>query len=270
MRFIVPLVCLALLGACGKAEEEAPAASPAAHEDVAPAPSASPSRAVGGARDVDEQAGLYTFEYAYPWAVGTIPALKAKLDADIDKQRSELAAGAKADADARAEDDVPFQKHSRSIGWQVVTDLPGWLSLSGTVSTYEGGAHPNHWFNALLWDRSAGVERKAIDLFSASEPLSPAIRSAFCAAIDRQRAKKRGAPVSRGGGEPFTECLDPIAYPLILGSSNGKAFDRIGILVPPYEAGPYVEGEYEVTLPVTPAVLALVRPEFRASFVTGR
>jgi hypothetical protein len=37
-------------------------------------------------------------------------------------------------------------------------------------------------------------------------------------------------------------------------------------LVPPYEAGPYAEGAYEVTLPVSAAVVAAVKGEYRPSF----
>ena len=52
-----------------------------------------------------------------------------------------------------------------------------------------------------------------------------------------------------------------------IGSSSGKAFDRVGFLIAPYLAGPYVEGSYEVTLPLTPGLLATVKPQYRASFV---
>ena len=48
------------------------------------------------------------------------------------------------------------------------------------------------------------------------------------------------------------------------------AFDRIGFLIGPYAAGPYAEGSYDVTLPVTPAVIAAVKPEFRTAFAAGR
>ena len=53
---------------------------------------------------------------------------------------------------------------------------------------------------------------------------------------------------------------------MILGSSDRKRFNRIGLLVGPYAAGPYAEGSYDITLPVTPAVLKAVKPEFRAAF----
>lgn len=53
---------------------------------------------------------------------------------------------------------------------------------------------------------------------------------------------------------------------LILGSSDGERIDRIGLLVGPYVAGPYAEGTYDLTLPVTPAIVAAVRPEWREAF----
>ena len=54
------------------------------------------------------------------------------------------------------------------------------------------------------------------------------------------------------------------------GTAGKMAFDRIGFLIGPYAAGPYAEGSYDVTLPVTPAVIAAVKPEFRAAFAAGR
>jgi hypothetical protein len=54
---------------------------------------------------------------------------------------------------------------------------------------------------------------------------------------------------------------------VILGSKSHKGFDRIGFLIAPYNAGPYAEGSYEVTLPVTAAVVAAAKPEYRAAFV---
>ena len=54
------------------------------------------------------------------------------------------------------------------------------------------------------------------------------------------------------------------------GVTLGLAAGQIGVLIGPYEAGPYVEGGYEVTLPVTAEVLAVVKPEYRASFAAGR
>jgi hypothetical protein len=57
---------------------------------------------------------------------------------------------------------------------------------------------------------------------------------------------------------------------VLLGSSNKRRFNRIGLIASPYVAGSYAEGQYEVTLPVTPKVLAAVKPEYKAAFALGR
>jgi hypothetical protein len=208
----------------------------------------------------------YNFAYSYPTAAGRIPALKARLDKEAAAEQKDIASEAK---DARAEakeNGSPFNPYDSTTEWQVVTDLPGWLSLSGFSSRYEGGAHPQHEPTALLWDKAKNREVKATDLFVSKAALSKAILSPFCESLNRERAKKRGAPVDPKSKDPFDTCFDPAGSVVILGSADHAHFTRIGILMGPYEAGPYVEGDYEVTLPVTPAVLAIVRPEYRNAF----
>ncbi|MBW8754224.1 MAG: DUF3298 and DUF4163 domain-containing protein, partial [Sphingomonadales bacterium] len=190
--------------------------------------------------------------------------------ADIAKQKAALAASAKEQRAESKKEGFDYNPLGNWVEWKVVTDLPGWLSLSADISDYQGGAHPNHGFDALLWDRQANQRRSPLDLFTSKEALSRAIRRDFCFALDRERGKRRGEPVKPGGTDEFDQCIDPAASTVILGSSNHQAFDRIGVLVAPYEAGPYAEGDYEVTLPVTGAVLAAVRPEFRLAFAVKR
>jgi hypothetical protein len=255
-----PAAQTAAAASTGKAEA---AAAPAA-------PPAPPTPVPGVARRVSLKNDLFEFDYAYPSAAAAIPALKARLDAQLAHEKAELAAQAR---DAKAEAtkaSYPFNPYSRDFDWKVVTDLPGWLSLSSIAGEYTGGAHPNYSYVGLLWDKAAGKERAALDLFTTKAALSAAIRAPFCDRLDAERAKKRGAPVNRQSGDEFDKCIDPVEETVILGSSDHVHFDRVGVLVPPYEAGPYAEGGYEVTVPVTPAVVAAVRPEYRAQFAASR
>jgi hypothetical protein len=100
--------------------------------------------------------------------------------------------------------------------------------------------------------------------------LAEAIRGPFCKALNRERTARRGEPVMADSDDPFDQCIDPTASTVILGSSNRQQFDRVGILIGPYEAGPYAEGAYEITLPVTKAVLMAVKPQYRSIFALGR
>jgi hypothetical protein len=209
----------------------------------------------------------YAFSYRWPASVEAIPALRARLAKDQDAVRRTFAHEA-ADARREAASDPgrPFLPHELSVEWRVTATLPGWLSLSQHISVFEGGAHPNSGFDSLVWDRKAGVERPALDLFASPEALDAAIGAPFCEALDRERAARRGAPVDRASGDEFDACIRPSGQAVVLGSTDRKRFNRIGILVAPYAAGPYVEGAYEVTLPVTAVVLEAVKPEFRAAF----
>jgi len=221
-------------------------------------------------RQIEVKTKTYEFSYSYPAAAGRIPALKAWLDKDAAKQQADIAASARQGVAAAKDVGGSFNGYDSSTDWQVVTELPGWLSLSGTYGDYTGGAHPNHNPIALLWDKTQNRRVEASDLFTSKAALTAAIRKPFCAALDKQRETVRGQPIDPKSKDPFDACIDPVGEAVIFGSADHVHFTRIGVLIGPYEAGPYSDGDYEVTLPVTPAVLAAVRPEHRAVFSLGR
>jgi hypothetical protein len=221
-------------------------------------------------RTEKEENELYEFGYAYPAQAAAIPGLKALLDKRLVAAKSELVATSRTDKQEAAKDGFPYRPHSSEVTWQVVTDTPDFLSLSAELYDFTGGAHGMSNFDALVWDRRADVARAPTDLFASKDALRAAIQPAFCDALDKERAKRRGAPVERDSGQSFSECIDPVASTVILGSTNRRTFDRIGVLVGPYEAGPYAEGTYEVTLPVTGKVMAALKPQYRASFSEQR
>lgn len=246
--------------------------SPAdAEKQASTAPASTASAAASGKAEVIAVAArsesvaneTYSFDYSYPAKAGVIPGLKALLDADLAKHRSQLARSAAEAKKMAQKDNFPFNPYSFGKGWEVVTDLPAWLSLSAGFSTYEGGAHPNHGFDALLWDKRASKMRDALELFQSDRAFVEAVRGQFCKALDKERAERRAGQAMEG----FDDCIDPAETVIILGSSSGRAFDRVGFLIGPYLAGPYSEGDYELTLPVTAALLARVKPQYRASFV---
>lgn len=272
MPAMLPAILVAMmLTACARpaaapqdtSSASATAAAAAATVTPAKAPTAPPATA----RKVAEANDLYDFAYAYPAQAAAIADLKAWLDKDLAKQKAALIADASEGRKDAKQNDYPFHAYEGSTTWQVVTDLPGWLSLSAAIDSYTGGAHPNHWFGALLWDKAANARRAAVDLFTSQAALKAAIARPFCAALDRARKERRGGEDWGGDGiDEFTRCIDPLEQVVILGSKGGKGFDRIGFLIAPYNAGPYAEGDYEVTLPVTPALLATVKPEYRSAF----
>lgn len=272
MRYGVMVSVLALLAAAcdGSGGAPTPPASSAASDgdavSLASTEAPPPAPPVEGRSEKEEKKGDYSFAYSYPPEAAAIPGLKAILDHELDTDRENLISSARTGKQDAAKDGYPYHGFERETEWKVVTDMPGWLSLSSSHYEYSGGAHGMTVSDSLLWDRGAATSRKPMDLFTSQEALRAAVRTPFCDGLDKERAKKRGEPVRRDTSDMFSECIDPAAQTLILGSTNKRTFDRIGFLVAPYEAGPYAEGSYEVMLPVTGKVMAALKPQYRNAF----
>lgn len=258
---------MATLSACVPGDEvDDPRAS--GTPDV-PQPSATPDGSpplLGGARSVAEQTDTFVFEYSYPQAAGDTEGLAGWLDARLERERQQLATRAAQGRDEARDNGFPFNSYSSETAWEVVADLPNWLSLSASQSFYYGGAHPNYSFDTIVWDKQAGATMEPIAFFTSPEALDEAIGAQMCAALNAEREKRRGRPVEEGSDDSFDACIKPDETNLLLGSSNGESFDRIGIQIAPYLAGPYVEGSYEFTFPVTPELLEVVREDYRGAF----
>ena len=208
---------------------------------------------------------LYEFDYSYPAAAAALPGLATWLDNDRAKSLASLKDGA---TDYRAEakkDGFPYHAYSNDTTWKIVTDLPDYISLSSETYIYTGGAHGNTAFGGLIWDKRGNEPIQSENMFTGDAAIDIAMQSAFCDKLDAARTKRRGVPVSRDSGL-FNECIMPSKQTIILGSSNGDAFNRVGILVGPYAAGSYAEGTYDITLPVTPQILKAVKPQYTGAF----
>jgi hypothetical protein len=255
-----------LLAACSSPEEIAEVtASADAPEPVAAAPSAKP---VAFADNAEQDGGTREFAYKWPAAVSAIPALAERLAAERDKALAEQ----KADWSAAleefpGEDCISCKNLSFSKEWKVVADLPGYLSLSAEMYFYTGGAHGNSAFDALVWDRAAGAAIKPEEMFTSEAAVQDALGAAWCKALKAERKQRMGADFTDDG---FFPCPDIAQLTLLPGSSDRKAFNRIGLIAAPYVAGSYAEGPYEVTLPVTAKLLDAVKPAYKAAFATGK
>ena len=223
-----------------------------------------------GANSVKEQNDLYSFNYSWPKEAGNIPALARQLESDLEKSKQDLIANAQQGKEQADSSGFPYNAHYYSEQWSVVARLPQWLSLSGKFSAYTGGAHGNYGLETLVWDRKVGRGFPAIEMFESPKALSDALGSKLCHALDRERARRRkGTPKAQIAAE-FTKCVGVDEATVLVGSSNGRTFNRVGVWFGPYVAGPYAEGAYELTFPVDQAVLATVKPAYRAAFSRAR
>jgi hypothetical protein len=252
-------------GCSDKAPGQAGAGGAAPTADAAAPGAAAPDSAAVVFENNDTR-GEYTREFAYNWPaeVAAIPELvsrfTAERDAALAEQRQDFADALREFA---GQDCIGCINRAYAKEWAVVADLPRFLSLSANLYTFTGGAHPNGAHDGLVWDREAGKVLSAQDFFSSPAALEQALGARWCAALRKERTRR----LEQDYGEDSTFPCPAIKELVVLPGSAGKAaFDRIGLLAAPYVAGSYAEGGYEVTLAVTPQVIAALKPEYRPYF----
>lgn len=259
-----------LLTACSSPAEIA-AQTGTASPDAPPAPPAAPVPAPGKVAFKDNaMQGETTRDFAYTWPaeVSAIPELAARLTAERDKLLADQKAEWNGALTEFADDDCgACNNRSYTKAWEVVANLPRFLSLSGAWAAYTGGAHGNYAFDALVWDREAeaGFDPKA--MFTSAAALQDALGEPWCRALKAERTARIGAEYA---DDSFFPCPPIADLTVLVGSSDKRHFNRIGLIASPYVAGSYAEGEYEVTLPVTASVLAAVKPEYKAAFARAK
>ena len=271
-RFAVALVpAILLVTACSgepeptQAEKAAaatvPGAPPGAIDDVKVANAA--------ASNVKESSDLMEFAYSYPKEAAEIPKLAEWLDQDRATKRDALTAESRRDQALAQKEGFPYRPHSHLQTWQRVTNTPRFLSLSSEIETYTGGAHGMTNFETLIWDRNKTVRLKPLDLFTSGEAFDAAIRDDFCAAIKRAKAAK-GMQQPDEPDSVFAKCPPASAQTVWVGSSDGRHLDRMTIAIAPYEIGAYAEGDYRINVPVTAALVRVVKPAFASEFSAAR
>ena len=217
----------------------------------------------------DDNNDLVEFHYGWSKEAAAEPKLVETLKADMDKLWADIRSSANADRDERKKRGFEFHAYTSSTDYQTSGESGRLLSLRADHSEYTGGAHSNSMTSLLLWDRGTERAIKFGDLFTAPENRDRLLTQRWCDALNVEREKKRGAPV--GGDGIFDECpkLDDIAIIPTDKDGNGK-FEWLVLVASPYVAGPYVEGNYEVDLAVTPDLIAALGESYHNSFEAGQ
>lgn len=212
---------------------------------------------------VEEENDLYVFSYSWPGSIP--PKLESRFREEMAKLKADLVAGAKEDRDERAGPGFDYHPHAAQRGYETAGASPRLLSLASTSYGFTGGAHGSSGSGAILWDKVLDREIAVSDLVRAGTSWTGAIRQPFCVLLDREREKRRGEPVRKddlfGGCPAYNEVTV-----LLQDSDKNSRFDHILVTADQYVAGPYAEGPYEISLPITAAMIERLKPEYRLSF----
>lgn len=150
--------------------------------------------------------------------------------------------------------------YARDLEWTLAAATPKLVSLKQTYFEDTSGAHPNHGYDTYLWDVAAGRSIGNAALFRADGD-DAVVQKALCDGIDKAKTER--------GVE-----WDPETYPcpkwrqtrfVLVPSTTPNKVGGLMFLFDPYAIGAYVEGEYEVTLPLS-VIAPVLSPAYAGEF----
>lgn len=199
------------------------------------------------------------------------PALYEKLlssgKRQYDKARSEAAAEFKSTPDLFSDGRKFFYKRTDRLR----SAIGPYVSIVRSDDTYEGGAHPNHVVDTLLWNTQAQrfinikpFFKEMADGGLALTQLVHVIRVALAA-----EKKARGIEVGDADKDEWLINVKPKitgigGIALAPSTESGKSAGLIAYFSP-YAVGPYAEGEFSVFIPYA-AFAATLSPQGAALF----
>lgn len=241
------------LGGCG---ERRPEAAPKAAERACPTEGPEPAK---GSVCIVKRGPNWTYAFVYPPEAARIPALDAWLRSQSkeDEGDHEDSIGSL----ARYAKENPGGRFFHEKVYTLDSDLPALLALSKSTSQYSGGAHGWFVFETLLWDKAGNRILKPRELFSDAAAANAEIGAQLCPVL----AEARRREAARGNGFFKGPCVAP-PYDFTL-LAAGRQVTTLKITFS--ELDGYAGGTYEVYVPVTERLRALVAERFRTSFAVS-
>jgi hypothetical protein len=246
LRFLLLTAAVAAtLAACNREREpETPAAATSdPNALITPADAAAPAGYESKTQYADVSLTL-------PAELKAHPDLHARLYAEEVRKLKQFAEGAQGElTEAGAATDRP--KYENTVTLTAAAETAKLFSLKRTSFDYSGGAHPNTLTSGILWDKALKRQIGLADLFRKGADLT-ALDQALCSALNTaKRARVPDGASITFDSKPFA-CPRVASTPFVLspGDATGKAAG-LTFLIGPYQAGPYVEGGYELAIPAT-------------------
>lgn len=203
-----------------------------------------------------------------PEALKTQPAFHAGLYDEEVRKLAQFSEGAQGELGEEEGEGGARQAFEKSVAFTTALETGRLLSLKKVDFEFAGGAHPNTLTSGLLWDKISQRRIAFADLFGARSDTT-VLDQALCSALNTAKRARVPGSASLTLGETKAgdfSCPKASATEFVLaGSSTGGKAGGLVFLIGPYQAGPYVEGAYELAVPLS-VFRSLLTPEYAAEF----
>ena len=218
--------------------------------------------------DQTEETDLYTLRLRIPAAVMSVAPLRRdimarfKLAADQTKKNA---------IESKKEQPGELPRLILDTRWQVTFDHTAVLSVSGYSYEAQGGAHPNGYFEAIVWDKKAHRTVPIDALFkknqaeNALQAIATAAQQSWISIYKKQSGETPSKDLleqSKLGITPTAKAMKNYALTHAQGQATANG---IVLLYGEGEIWPHVLGDFRLSVPVS-VFSQYLKPEWRAIF----
>ncbi|WP_244243958.1 DUF3298 and DUF4163 domain-containing protein [Marilutibacter alkalisoli] len=269
---IVLSLMLAAVVACDRGKAPETPAAAGAPGAVSPEPGEAPlDEGPVELNDVSEVTADYVIGISFPPSAMKYPGLAAELKRYADDARADLM-----QAVAARSPEETGSMYDLSLTFTQVTDTPLVFAIAADGSSYTGGAHGSPLLARFVWLPGENRRLRAADLIAEGEgwdAVSSMVRERLHTALSQRLDADDLEPAERSrmmrdAGRMIDDGTGPEAenyseFEPVTGA-DGRV-TAIRFVFPPYQVGPYSDGEQVVELP-TELLLPHIVPEYRKLF----
>lgn len=196
-----------------------------------------------------------------PASVAAAPALYAKLYSEGVNDLNAFSDGAKEGYEELKAAGAPIQSFERELKWKVAAETPRLLGLELEEYENTGGAHPNGMLGSLVWDKQTGKALKPLDLMR-DDVNTLKLDAMVCDALHAEKKVRTGSPELQADQRCpiFADVKVTLERSTVAGKAGG-----VQVLFSPYEVGPWAEGSYELSFPIS-RLAGDINPAYAAEF----
>lgn len=198
-----------------------------------------------------------------PKPILDFPELHESLYKDGETTLTAFVNQAHKDRAEQSADGFPVPAYYQKIEWKISAQSPTLLSIYAEDNRFDGGAHPNMEFRAVLWDKTKNASIPVAELFSHDADMTP-IDTYVCHQIEAERSKRLGQPTTEAASGMTCPKFVESKLILIPSTQSGK-IGAIDALYQPFDVAPYAEGPYEIRVPQS-QLKGLIAPQYADQF----
>lgn len=216
-----------------------------------------------------EKAQLYTIRLDVPKSIMSIVPLKNNILNRFKSAENEMKKNADEIKTARPDSFSPLSLETQ---WQVIFENDAVISIVGTTYEYQGGAHPNSYFETIVWDKKQNHEIILVALFKedqanlALKAIANSAQKSWANIVTQRSGEKPSADLMEQTKQGITSDAKSFKNYALTHAKGKNTLNGIELLYGAGEVWPHVMGEFRISVPLV-VFEQYLKPNWKSMFL---